>query len=250
MSDTGSMWTRIQTEKLEQRILNKVGKETGVVEFHHEEAHHGPGGCDTCNPPDEGFNITVDGERVWPTEETSNEYGGWAFMDIEGEYNKYDKTLTYNMDRGDFYDWLETPNKQEQEPGNTMTEPTETSQVIKQLTNLVDQAPMSVIENMLTRTRERIINYQLNTKEQNAKQAAISILAELVENLAPARLNLDEKTQDYTAVEAHKALFNVVQRVRKIDRETADESVVEYAETIAQAILAATTPDIPDTCDN
>ena len=102
-----------------------------------------------------------------------------------------------------------------------------------------------------TRVRERITSHQLNNDgEQTVRQAAISIFAELVQNLAPARLNLDERIQDYTHVEAHKALFNVVQRVRGIDQGTASDEVVEYAETIAQAILAATTPDIPDTCDN
>lgn len=254
MSDTGSRWTTVPVKELEQRILKRVGLETGTVEFHQEEASYGFSGCDTCDPPDKGFSITVNGERVWHTEETSNEYGGWVFMDSEGEYNPNDKTLTYDMDMGDFYNWLETPNKQEQEqqeePETMEPETNETNQATTLLANLVDQAPLRVVENTLTRVRSRITNYQLNPNELNVKQTALSIFAELVQNLAPARLNLDEKIQDYTAVEAHKALFNVVQRVRTIDRDTADESVVEYAETIAQAILAATTPDVPDTCDD
>lgn len=252
MSDTGSRWTTVPVKQLEQRILNKVGRETGRVDFYEERANYGGTGCDTCDPPEIGFCVAVDDERVWPTDETSNEYGGWTWIDVEGTYNRYDKTLTYDMDMGDFYNWLETPNKQEQEEQEQETmepEENETNQITTLLVNLVDQAPLRVVENTLTRVRSRITNYQLNPNELNVKQTALSILAELVQNLAPARLNLDEKIQDYTAVEAHKALFNVVQRVRTIDRDTADESVVEYAETIAQAILAATTPDIPDTCD-
>lgn len=68
---------------LEQKILDRLGITTGHVEFHQEEASYGFTGCDTCDPPEEGFSITVDGNQVWPTEEAD----GWTFMDGEGTYN-------------------------------------------------------------------------------------------------------------------------------------------------------------------
>ena len=90
---------------LEGKVLERLGRTTGHVEFHNETENLGWGTCDTCDYEFEAFSVTVDGVTVWPDEEVSGALGGVVGVDDEGVYDEYAQTVTAPS-QGDFFLWL------------------------------------------------------------------------------------------------------------------------------------------------
>lgn len=91
---------------LEKKVLERLGKTTGRVEFHNEEDNSGWGGCDTCDYTVYGFSVTVDGVTEWPRESVINKTGGRLDMDEGGRLDDNTQTLGYATALGDFFRWL------------------------------------------------------------------------------------------------------------------------------------------------
>ena len=90
---------------LEKKVLQRLGRTSGRVEFHNESESLGWGGCDTCEYEFEAFSVTVDGVTVWPDEEVSGALGGVVGVDDEGVYEESTRTLVAPT-QGAFFLWL------------------------------------------------------------------------------------------------------------------------------------------------
>lgn len=216
---------------LEQKILDRLGITTGHVEFHQEEASYGFTGCDTCDPPEEGFSITVDGNQVWPTEEAD----GWTFMDDEGTYNPDTRTLTYNMSSGGFYEWLGATTNRKDTTVNT-------ENLIDQLNTLIDQTPQDVLETAFETMDVRLADYK--GRREDAKE----ILANLIQELVLARFEIKHK--NFTNGQLEAAMFNITREIARVDEYTDSPAVIDYAERLARKIMYATKNTTPDTCEH
>lgn len=88
---------------LEKKILARLGRTSGNVEFHNVSINLGF--CDTCDYPVDGFSVTVDGDQVWPRDEVLAVVGGYSVLDEEGSYNEKKKFLRFTK-MGDFFLWI------------------------------------------------------------------------------------------------------------------------------------------------
>lgn len=109
MTDSSHWDTGYITEpvfSLEKKVLERLGRTTGRVEFHHEEGNFGWGGCDTCDYPFYGFSVTVDGVQEWPRKPVIREAGGMLDMDRDGRLDDATTVLEYDNVLGEFFRWL------------------------------------------------------------------------------------------------------------------------------------------------
>ena len=123
-----------------------------------------------------------------------------------------------------------------------------TKNLIGQLNNLVDQAPIQVINEALTEAEDRIIGYLLSDDDQGAKQTIKSILTDLIKDLTPARVEIHET--NFTDRQTNAALFVLLQELPRVDEYTNNPDVIDYAEQLAQKILYAAEHATPDTDNN
>lgn len=85
---------------LSQRVLDRLGLESGEVEVRSEEWDLGF--CDTCSHLERGFSVYVDGQQVWPSKDYLRNFGGYIYADGEGVVEG--ETLSVF---GYFFEWLE-----------------------------------------------------------------------------------------------------------------------------------------------
>ena len=90
-------------DTLSRRILNRLGLQSGTVTVTEESWNMGL--CDTCSWPQEGFAVHVNGELVYPNDETLNSFGGYTHADAAGYVNGNQLTSW-----GAFFHWLDGAN--------------------------------------------------------------------------------------------------------------------------------------------
>ena len=104
-TNTDSHYREEPVFSLEKKVLQRLGRTSGRVEFHNETENLGWGGCDTCDYKFEAFSVTVDGVTVWPDEEITSALGGIVGVDDEGAYDESTRTLIAPT-QGAFFLWL------------------------------------------------------------------------------------------------------------------------------------------------
>ncbi|WP_347031738.1 hypothetical protein [Brevibacterium paucivorans] len=126
-----------------------------------------------------------------------------------------------------------------------------TKNLIDQLNTLIDQAPQNVVDRSLETMRDKLINdldfskrYAVDGSRGHAKE----ILANLVEELAPARFEIKHK--NFTNGQLEAAMFNITREIARVDEYTNTQDVIDYAEHLAREIMYATKNTTPDTCEH
>lgn len=115
-----------------------------------------------------------------------------------------------------------------------------TETLINQLNTLIDQAPPDVLENAFENMDVRLADYKGRRKD------AKEILANLIQELAPARFEIKHK--NFTNGQLEAAMFNITREIARVDY-TNNQDVIDYAERLAREIMYATKNTEPDNRD-
>ncbi|GAA1639407.1 hypothetical protein GCM10009700_27930 [Brevibacterium sanguinis] len=94
--------TRPADDYMRAKVLERIGRDEGRVEFVMEEWDFGF--CDTCSWPESGLAVKVDGETVYPSDEVLAAFGGNSIGDDEAEV-KSGEVIASQYSR--FFDWLD-----------------------------------------------------------------------------------------------------------------------------------------------
>lgn len=93
-------------EFLSKKILDRLDLKEGKVTVANESWDLGF--CDTCSWAEYGFAVYVDGNLVWPNDESLSALGGYVYADDRGEVVGGELS-TY----GYFFEWLDRKDLQE-----------------------------------------------------------------------------------------------------------------------------------------
>lgn len=123
-----------------------------------------------------------------------------------------------------------------------------TDNLINQLNILIAQAPAYVVDRAFSELADQLEDIKCLEDDAITKEGARGAITALIKDLAPARVEIKNKT--FTGKQLEAAMFNITREISQVDEYTDNQDVIDYAERLARKIMYATKNTTPDTCEH